>query len=184
MFEKKPYSSGVFKNTWYLTTAVNELNIWKGVRKSLLGVLKVRDQDSQVELGTLSDGTEHERFSNAGRAYTMASRYPGTWRYCMSIWFLVFKNLNCLWIGYISHCYIVRSTGLNNIFGLFDSTQVLPVVNNNEWWLEDQNEFEKSGAIRNERDAIAQQCFDDADEGKCAELTNELVWWSMKVLSN
>lgn len=71
--------------------------------------------------------------------------------------------------------YIIHSTSLDSTFVLFDSTQVLSVVNESDEELGDQMLSDDFGGVRNEGESLAEQWFVDADEEEFAEISNELV---------
>lgn len=105
--------------------------------KPLLDVLKILNHDNQGAFGVFSNDAEHECLNNAERVYKIAIEYPGNRRYYILIPSLVFKDLIRSWMGYATSCYVLHFTSLDSTFVLFDSTQVLSVVNESDEELED-----------------------------------------------
>lgn len=100
--------------------------------KTLLDIFKIRDNDSQAEPGILSNGSEHERANNVGRAYTSAFRYTCSRKYYIQTRLQEFKDLICSGMFYFTDCYIIHTASGDSTFVLFDSTQVLSVVGDSD----------------------------------------------------
>lgn len=90
----------------------------------------------------------------------------------------------CSWVGYVADCYIFHSTSLENTFGLFDSTRLLNVVHDRVEELGDEMESEDLGKNQNEDNSLAQKCFVDGDDERIADISNEMDWWAIQILSN
>lgn len=81
-------------------------------------------------------------------------------------------------MDYFIDCYILHSTiskSTDGTFVLFDSTQVLSVLNYSDEELEEQMVSEYFGRVRTERDSLAQKCFVDAADEEIPKICNQLV---------
>lgn len=78
-------------------------------------------------------------------------------------------------MGYASYWYILHATIFDSTFVLFQSTQVLSVLNDSDEELDDEIVSEDFGGIKIKGDSFAQQGFADADDEKLAVIRNGSV---------
>lgn len=69
---------------------------------------------------------------NFKRSYTTASRYSSSRHYHISIRSVVFQTHICSWLRHVTGCFFLHSNGLRNAFVLFQSAQVLHLVNDSD----------------------------------------------------
>lgn len=93
------------------------------------GVLDDYEDRKRFEFRVLMEGTDKQRLNNGNSSYTVAFRYHGSPNYYISICFVVCENFTCSWSGIVTDCSIHHLTALEKDFALFDSIQVLHVVN-------------------------------------------------------
>lgn len=75
-------------------------------------------------------------------------------------------------MGWVTNCYVRCFTILKRTFLPFHRTLVVSVVINSDEKLNDRMLSEDFGAIQNEGDSLAQQCFVEADEEEFVKIGN------------